>query len=255
MHFGLLRALSRAQVRLLATDWQPVVVLIAMPLLLILFLRPAYRAELHAEGYATANGAEQVVPGVAVLFSFLFVSFIGFEFFREHGNHTWERLQAAGASRAELLAGKALPFVGFGLLQYGVLFAAAALLFRLRVNGSVVALALVCIALVMCVTALGLALVAVCRTYQQLNAAGNLGALVLAGMGGAISPLPTLPETVRAVSHATPTYWAMRAFRSTILEGAGISGVLGPVAALVAFTLAFGALAARFMRLEDEKVL
>src|ERR1700680_1639270 len=144
-------ALARLQSRLVLADWQPVGVLIVMPLLLLLFIRPAYRAELVAEGYTGTNGAEQAVPGLAVLFSFLLVSYMGFEFFREHGLHTWDRLRASALRPADLIAGKSLPFVALALLQYAVLFGAGAVLFGLRVRGSLIALALICLLLVVCV--------------------------------------------------------------------------------------------------------
>jgi ABC-2 type transport system permease protein len=247
-------ALARLQARLMWTETQPLAVLIAMPLLLVLFLRPTYRAALAREGYAGANGAEQAVPGLAVAFSFLLISYMGFEFFREHGHHTWDRLRASALRPADLIVGKSLPFLVLALVQYGVVFGAGALLFGLTVRGSVLALVAVCTALSVCVVGLALMMIALSRTYQQMNSISTLGAFVLAGVGGAISPLPTLPEWIRTIAHATPTYWGMRAFRDVILSGKGVGGVVAPVVVLVAFAVLFTGVAANRMRVDEGKI-
>jgi ABC-2 type transport system permease protein len=247
-------ALARLQARLISTDAQPLAVLIAMPLLLVLFLRPTYRAALAREGYPGSSGAEQAVPGLAVVFSFLLVSYMGFEFFREHGHHTWERLRASAIRPGDLMAGKSLPFLALALIQYGVVFAAGALVFGMTVRGSVLALIVVCAALSVCVLTLGLMLIALSKTYQQMNSISTLGAFVLAGAGGAISPLPTLPSWIRTIGHATPTYWGMRAFRDVILAGRGIGAILAPVAILLAFSVGSLMIAAHRLRFDEEKV-
>ncbi len=248
-------ALVGLQLRLSFTDWQPVGILIVMPLLLIAFIRPVYRAQLLAEGYRGADGAEQAVPGLAVLFSFMLVSYMGFEFFREHGLHTWDRLRACGLRGADLLVGKALPFAALALVQYGVLFGAGGLLFGMRVRGSVTALVLTCLLLCVCVLGLGLMLIAISRTYQRMNAVATLGAFVFAGVGGALAPLSTLPGWIQVVGRAVPTYWAMRAFDQVILRGGGVWSVRGELAALAGFAIAFAAVALGRFRLGDEKVL
>src|SRR5437868_9051419 len=53
---------------------------------------------------------------------------------------------------------------------------------------------------------------------SQLNAFSNLGAMVLAGVGGALAPTSALPSWARTLAPATPSYWAMRGFRQVILH-------------------------------------
>jgi len=57
----------------------------------------------------------------------------------------------------------------------------------------------------------------------------------------------------RAVAPATPSYWAMRGFRSVILDGDGIGDVVAPVVALLAFAAVFALIAAVRFRFDEVK--
>ena len=50
-----------------------------------------------------------------------------------------------------------------------------------------------------------------------------------------------------------PSYWAMRGYRSIILDGAGVTDVLGSVAALVGFAALFTAIAVWRFRSEEPR--
>lgn len=247
-------AVSRHELRVLRRDPFPIIILIVMPLVVMAFIKPTLRFTLVSEGYRGANGSEHAVPGMAVLFAFFLVSFVGYGFFIEHGWGTWERLRASQARSIEIIVGKVLPMLGVAALQQTLLFVAGGALFRLHIRGSLIALALVSIALSFCLVAMGVALVALCRTIQQVNAFGNIGAMIFGGVGGALAPINVLPAWARAVAPATPTYWAMRGFRSVVLDAGGTIDVLLPIAILLAFAVGFGALAALRLRFEETKV-
>lgn len=246
-------AVARHDFRLLRRDPTPIIVLIAMPLVMMAFTRPAFRSALVEAGYTDANGSEQVVPGMTVMFAFFLVGNVGFAFFREHGWNTWERLRASWARPVEVMVGKALPPLAVVVVQFTVLFGLGRVLFGLRVEGPWMGLVLVAAGLACCLVALGFLLTAVCRTIAQMNAVANVGALVFAGIGGAVTPLSAMPDWAEAVAPATPGYWAMRGFRSVILDGDGLGAVMRPTLVLLAFALGFGALAARRFRYAETK--
>jgi ABC-2 type transport system permease protein len=66
-------------------------------------------------------------------------------------------------------------------------------------------------------------------------------------------PINVLPGWARAVAPATPTYWAMRGFRSVILDGTDTSGVLLPVAVLLAMSAVFAVISVAKFRFDDTK--
>ena len=65
---------------------------------------------------------------------------------------------------------------------------------------------------------------AICRTAQQANAFAYVGMVLFGAIGGALVPFSVLPRWAQTVAPVTPTYWAMRGFRSVILDGQGLGG-------------------------------
>jgi ABC-2 type transport system permease protein len=248
------RAIARNDLRLLARDPVPIVILTAMPLLLMAFIKPAYKYALeYLEGERYVNGAEQAVPGMVVMFSFFLVATTGFAFFREHGWNTWDRIRATRCSPTELLIGKAMVPLAVALCHLTALLILGGLLFDLRVRGSVAGIALLAVCLAVCQVAFALLLVVVCNTVLQFNVLANLGALLLAGLGGALTPIPILPGWARAVAPGAPPYWAMRGLREAILRPGGIGEILLPAAVLLGFAVGFGALAIARFSVEESK--
>lgn len=244
MRWAPVAALCRNDFAILARDRGAAVVLVGIPLVVTGFLKPLY---------AASGGTESAVTGLAVMFAFFLVSYVGFAFFREHGWGTWDRLRASPARPAEIMAGKLVVPLCMGLAQQLTLFGAGAVLFGLRVRGSPAALAVVAVSLVACLLALGIALVAVCRTVQQLSAFSYLGAILLGGLGGALAPVAMLPPWVQRVAPATPSYWAIRGYRAVLLDGAGVVDVLPSAAVLLAFAAVLGTLGARRFRSDENK--
>jgi ABC-2 type transport system permease protein len=152
------------------------------------------------------------------------------------------------------MLGKAITPLLVAAFQFAVLFGGGGALYGLHVKGSVLALLLVEAAFALCMVSLGLVVVAYCRTLLQVNALSNLGALVFAGIAGALTPSFLLPAWVRAVAPATPGYWAMRGFRTVIVDGGGGGEVLLPAGVLVVFAVVLGALAAARFRMAAAKV-
>jgi ABC-2 type transport system permease protein len=103
------------------------------------------------------------------------------------------------------------------------------------------------------VLSLGVLLAAWARTAQQLNVLANVGTTALAGIGGALVPLTTLPGWAQTVAPATPSYWAMQGFRTVILDGGGVTDVLVPVGVLIGFAAAFGVVASVRFRFDEAK--
>src|SRR5947209_9183011 len=85
-------AVARHELRLLRRDPVFLLTFTLMPLIVMAFIKPAFRYMLAAQNGARVNGAEQAVPGVAVMFSMFLVGSVGFAFFREYGWGTWERV-------------------------------------------------------------------------------------------------------------------------------------------------------------------
>lgn len=68
--------------------------------------------------------------------------------------------------------------------------------------------------------------------------------LVSTLLGGVYYPVHVIPSWLQALSWCVPLTYGLRAFRRLVLEGAPLVAVAGDVAALLAFTLAVGAIGA-----------
>lgn len=248
-------AVALNDLRILRRDPMFLIIFTVVPLGFMAFNKEAYAAALSVEFAGRGfNGSEQVVPGATVLFSGFLVGNLGFAMFREHGWGTWERLRASSLSTAELLLAKSITPILSLAVQIVVLLGGGALLYGLEIRGSLVAFLLVAAALAVMEVCLGFMLLSICRSVIQLNALTNAGAMLLGGLGGAVTPVEFLPGWAQAVAPATPAYWAMRGFRSVLFDGAGLSAVALPVAVLLGFSVVFVAIAAKGFKVEEAKV-
>lgn len=246
-------AIAAHELRIATRPPGSLLTLVVMPLLMMAFFKPMFRATLAAEGYEGANGAEQAVPGLSVLFALFLVGFVGYSFFQEHGWGTWPRLLSSPATTGEIMVGKVIPAALFAFAQQVILFGAAVLLMDLRIEGSIVALGVMVVSLTVCLVAIGLLLAAYLHTAQQLNTMANLGAILIGGLGGGFAPVALLPGWAQAIAPAAPSYWAIKGYRDVVLEPAGIGDIVTPVVVLLGIAAIVTPLALKRFRFDEVK--
>lgn len=247
-------AVIRMQLRILRRDPWFLVVMFGMPLVVMPLLKTSMGLSLEASGFEGATGAEQVVPGQVVMFSFFVAGSTAFSIFREHGWRTWDRLRASAATPVQLLAGFALSWSLIHLCYQVALYSVGGLLLGLRPDLSAVPLLLLVMAAYsLCVVSLVLFAATALRTVAQVSALQNVGGMVFGGLGGALVPVDQLPGWARAIAPATPAYWAMKGHQRVLLDDGRLGDVLVPVLVLVAFASVFIVLAVRRFRLDETK--
>jgi ABC-2 type transport system permease protein len=226
---------------------------VVFPIITMAFLKPAFRAALAQSGFPHANGAEHVVPGQAVMGAFFVVSLTTFAFFSEFGWMTWDRLRASPATSIEIVLGKAIPRVVMVLAQFVIVIGSGIVLFGLHIRGDALALVPLVFVFSIALVLLGVAVTAVCRTLQQANAFAYVGMVLFGAIGGALVPYSVLPRWAKTVAPVTPTYWAMRGFRSVILGGRGLDAMAAPIGVLGAMTVLFVVISLRRLRFDEAK--
>jgi ABC-2 type transport system permease protein len=233
-------------------DAAPLAAVGTIPIAMI-FAKSTLGSALRDSGFPHANGSEQVVPGLSVLMCFMMITFVGETFFREHRWGTWERLRASSTRPWEIMAAKLLPVYIYFVGALVVLFAIGFVFLALPWPRNPLSMVPLLLAVPLCLVTLGVALVSFARSNMQLSALADISGLVLAGIGGALVPIETLPSWLQTIAVVTPPYWAMKAFRSIFLDRAGAGAVVVPTLVLLAFSSAFALVALSRFRFDDTR--
>jgi ABC-2 type transport system permease protein len=190
--------------------------------------------------------AWSVVPGLAgaiVMISMLMLGALTLVREREQG--TWEGLASSPAGSVEVLAGKLLPYLAFGVLQSGLVILLAHTLFALPIRGSLPLLLLASALTAAAYLAVGFALSAIMRTQMQAMQGAVFLYLPSMLLSGFMFPFEGMPRWAQVVGTAFPLTHFVRAARDLLLRGANGRAwtEVGWLAALAA-ACAIGALAA-----------
>ncbi|KAB1162373.1 ABC transporter permease [Micromonospora sp. DT46] len=209
---------------------------IALPMVLMLVLKPLYEEALD-------SGTLQAVTGPLVMFSVFALSIVGNSILVEREWRTWDRLRASRAGRVELLLGKTGPVLVLLLLQQAVLFAFGCLVVGLPLPrpSAVGYLALAVGIWGLTLLAVGAALATVVRSRGELSVASDLGAIMVSALGGALVPVSLMPGWAQHVAPLSPGYWAMSMLRAAV--DSDPAGMLRPALVCLGIALVAGGLA------------
>lgn len=196
------------------------------------------------------NNYDQVVPGYALMFALFAVAAGAGTILDEKEAGTWKRLLVAPISRWALLGGKLGAQFVRTVTQLGILFAVGKLFFHIAL-GSVPAIILLILVTAFATTALGMLLVSVVKTRDQLQPVTTLTVLTFSALGGSWFPLFLMPAWIQQVSRVTLTSWAMTGFNNLMIFGKGFAAVLPSILALVTYGIVCFLLAIRFFRFQE----
>ena len=221
----------------------------------LLGIEESWPEHLLAENEKGINDLNVNVPGFAVLFIFLTAQTTAQAIYEEKRLGSFRRLRAAPISKATILLGKMVPNFVTGLVQIVVLFGFGALVFpalglgALTLGNDLLALALVCLIVLLCSTSLGVFISALARTEGQISGLSHVVLWVLGFFGILLAWMPSDP-LFDTLSQVIPHYWANSAFQDLFVRGQGLVDIMPNLLALLGFTVAF--LAVGLWRFEYE---
>ncbi|PZC46412.1 MAG: ABC-type multidrug transport system, permease component [Chloroflexi bacterium] len=189
------------------------------------------------------NAGDFTMPGYLTMFVFFAAALSAEAIAKERQNHTLERLMANGVRRESVVLGKFFGATYKGLIQLAVLWSVGVLAFNVDLGVSPVATILLSVLMVLASAGFGILLASFVRTVRAASSAGVLSALVLAPIGGSWWPLFIAPPFMQFLAKLTPHGWANAGFNKLMLFGADFGDVLWEMTALLAFGLAFLAVA------------
>jgi ABC-2 type transport system permease protein len=194
-----------------------------------------------------------IVPGLlGVILQMTMVMMTSMALTREVERGTMENLLAMPAKGLEIMLGKVLPYLVVGAVQVAVVLGAAKLLFSVPFVGSLSLLLAGVFIFVLALVLLGYTISTVATTQMQamqLTFFFFLPSLLLSGF---MFPYRGMPGWAQVLGEVFPLTHFLRMIRGVMLKGSDLDNVAGPMMALVAFVLAFAALALlRFRRTLD----
>jgi len=183
-----------------------------------------------------APEATRIIGGYAVMFLLFALSASAAAFFSEQNAGLFQRLLAAPVSRAQLLWGRFLYGVLFGLMQLSALFFAGHLLYGVDVFGHWGSLLLVCTCVAAACTSFGMLLSAVTKSPEAASGLATLLVITMSACGGAWFPISFMPEFMQHLARFTLVYWAVEGFGALLWAGEGLARLLPILGVLLGIT-------------------
>jgi ABC-2 type transport system permease protein len=197
------------------------------------------------------NGYAHSFAGMGIQFLLFAMANLGVEMLLERQRGLWRRLRSAPVSRFTLLTGKAASGSIISFLILVVCFAFAMIVFKVRIQGSVLGFLGVCIACSMMASSFGLVVAALGNSPATARGMTTLAVLMMVMLGGAWVPTFIFPAWLQQFTLIVPVRWAVDGLDATTWRGVGLMGSLAPIGVLLGFAAAFGALAANRFKWEE----
>ncbi|HTP32440.1 MAG TPA: ABC transporter permease [Candidatus Acidoferrales bacterium] len=155
----------------------------------------------------------------------------------------WKRLRAAPLSRFVLIGSRAVSSAIIAMIIMLAVFGFARVVFGVRIEGSFAGMVGVCAAFALMTAAFGLLVSVAGKTPEATRGIAILVTLILVMLGGSWVPTFIFPQWLQNVTFAVPTRWAVDGLDAMIWRGSPFSAAVGPIAAMLGFAAAFGAVA------------
>ena len=183
------------------------------------------------------NGYAHSFAGMAVQF----VLFAGIDagvlllLTRDRG--IWQRIRSAPITKSQFLGARTLSTTCISLFQFAVIYLAAMLLFKVRVDGSPIGFVTVAVAFCLLNAAFGLMLAAIGKSAPATRGLATMVTLLLVMIGGAWVPSFVFPAWLQHASKLAPTRWAVDGLDAMTWRGLPLYDALMPTAILLGSAL------------------
>jgi ABC-2 type transport system permease protein len=197
-----------------------------------------------ARANTSYNAYAHAFAGMGVQFLLFAAVDLGAGILLERQRGLWKRLRSAPLSRAMLLGGKAVSGALIALMTLLVSFAFAMIVFRVRIEGSVVGFLAVSVACALMATTFGLLIAAIGGTPAATRGVATFAVLIMVMLGGAWVPTFIFPGWLQQLTVVVPARWAVDGLDAMTWRGLGLGAAIAPTSVLLGFAALFAALAA-----------
>jgi ABC-2 type transport system permease protein len=150
---------------------------------------------------------------------------------RERKQGTFFRLQAAPATRAQVVAGKATACF-FAVIGVIAVMIALGICLGMRPRSPGL-LAVASVSIAFCFVGIMVLMSVIGKTEEAVSGAAWGANMIMAMFGGAMIPLVFMPSFMKSISNLSPVKWSILSLEGAIWRGFTLSEILLPCAALV----------------------
>jgi len=170
--------------------------------------------------------AYNIVPGlIGVILTMTTILMTALALTREVERGTMENLLAMPARPYEIMIGKIVPYIGFGLIQVGIILVAGRLLFAVPIVGSVALLLSVALLFIAANVTLGYTISTLARSQLQAMQMTFFVFLPSILLSGFMFPFKGMPGWAQVIGEIIPLTHFLRVVRGVMLKGANFSEI------------------------------
>lgn len=189
--------------------------------------------------------------GIAVMFLLFGATGGGGSFLEERENQTLDRLLSTQLTMDQLLLGKWFYMTCIGVLQVGVMFGWAQVVFGVDLLGHFDGFAMMTLVTASAASAFGLFLATLCKTRGQLNGLSVILVLSMSALGGSMVPRYIMSEKLQQYGLWTFNAWALDGYDKVFWRELPVASLAPQLTVLLVSGLAF-LMAARVLAIRWE---
>ncbi|MFP5078005.1 ABC transporter permease [Rhizobium sp. YIM 134829] len=174
---------------------------------------------------------------VAILFLLLSSMQSAATLIEERSAGILDRIAVGPGGTDVVVLGKFLFLTLQGMLQVGLIFTVAALIYKVDVTASLGLWMLITFAAAAAAAGLALVVAAVCTTRYQAQTVSTFLVLVCSAIGGSMVPRFMMPEWAQSLGRFTPNAWAIEAYYGAVGRAEGLPDVFPEIVRLIALAV------------------
>lgn len=196
-------------------------------------------------GPQTGSGATVTYYAGAVAILFLLFSAMqsAATLIEERHSGIIDRIAVGPAGTDAVVLGKLLFLTLQGVIQVGLIFIVAALVYHVDVVRHAGLWLITTLAAALAASSLGLAVAATCTTKQQAQTISTFVVLVCSAIGGSMVPRFMMPPWLQELGWYTPNAWTIEAYHGVLWRGESLTDLLPELGWLLGMALVGTALA------------